>query len=71
METNKKNKKAKAKKKGGTRPGAGRKSIYSKKMVRVTIRIPEYQLDHVLSKGKASPVLRDLIEEDITNERES
>lgn len=46
---------------------AGRISIYEAPMLRKTLRIPAYQLKHVLSKGNLSKVIRDLIEKDIQN----
>jgi hypothetical protein len=54
------------KKRGGVRPGAGRKALFGENMVKITVRIPVYQRTHLDSQGTdRSKALRDILDKEI------
>jgi len=61
--------KNKTKPKPTRRPGAGRKPIYTDKLVKITFRIPQYQVDHIdkiaRQEGNQSAAVRSIFDRDI------
>lgn len=51
------------------KPGAGRKSLFAAPLIRLTIRIPQYQIDHLKKvagqAGGTSSAARVIIDRDI------